>query len=172
MTLVQCGTRRTSNTLDVELTLSLCRLWIQKMDSKNLEALTSALRSATDACRTCSTPRLGNGQSIRSPQRRPVKHSVMQCMTDVLALGRSILHLRHTMHLHISSVTASLPTEPVQLRKRAAGACRGSDLFAAISLPLYHLTCRNPSWITAKLQQDSTPDASSCRFPKPHFRDT
>jgi hypothetical protein len=39
-------------------------------------------------------------------------------------------------------VTASLPAEAVQLRKRAARACLEAELFDAVSL--YHLTCRLP----------------------------
>jgi hypothetical protein len=90
-------------------------------------------------------------------------------MHDRSAGTWQIYHAPAAPH-QISGVTASLPTEPVQLRKRAARACLGPGLFAAISVPSYHLTCRNPSWTSARLQEDSTPDASSCRVRKPPFR--
>jgi hypothetical protein len=60
----------------------------------------------------------------------------------------------HAPH-QISGVTASLPTEPVQIRKRAARACLEPELFDAISVPWYHLTCRLPSWTPVKLLEDS-----------------
>lgn len=59
----------------------------------------------------------------------------------------------HAPH-QISGVAASLPTEPVQLLKRAARSCLEPELFAAISVPWHYLTCRLPFWTPVKLLED------------------
>ena len=51
----------------------------------------------------------------------------------------------------------------VQLRKRAARACLERELFAAILVPWYHLTCRLPSWTPVMLQEGSQLIPTACR---------